>query len=162
MLSSPCTHINMHTHIHTLPHFELKLDKLCVLPQVGVPLSVCVHAHCWLNDCSTSCNDYMRCVCVCVCLRGCVHVQGLCVFVHFVSHTQTLWYSHAFCMALWESRMGLQQQDDSQAGIGIWPQALVTVVSGTQLGLTQDGSPLRHKSKSFLRVLESQNGWCEG
>lgn len=58
-------------------------------------------------------------------------------------------------MALWESRMGLQQQDDSLAGVGIWPPALVPVVSGTHQGLSQQESPLRLACKMFL----SQNSW---
>lgn len=90
-----------------------------------------------------------------VCVWLCTSARPMCVCT-FSLIAQTLWYAHAFCMALWESRMGLQQPDDSLAGVGIWPQALVTVVSGTKLGLTQDRSPLRQNQKKKFRLTRTQ------
>lgn len=68
------------------------------------------------------------------------HVVTMCILVWLCSCTKCLCVSifsyvqaHAFCMAFWESRMGLQQLDDSLSGVGIWPLPLVTVVSRTCL-----------------------------
>lgn len=73
MLSSPYVDIlNTHRQTHSLTHthLELKLDKLVCTSTSSSP-AVSVHVHCWLNDYSTSCNDYMGSSCICVAVYTC-------------------------------------------------------------------------------------------
>lgn len=85
-------------------------------------------------------------MCVQPCVCRCTKL--VCISTSWLMHSKF----HAFCMAFWESRVGLQQQDDSQAGGGFWPMTLVTRMSKT--GLTVCREALMSTTLRLITVID--------